>query len=110
LLSLATIKHGLYELDNSHQYLTREMIVIKHPMNTKTSCLLDTTGHLARAFDPQFVAASIGGRNQDLNAYSRSDRGTVATENQCPIQCNVAREAPTSAINPVVPIKDHGQL
>jgi hypothetical protein len=103
-------KHGLYAPDKLHQNLTREMVVIKDPMNPETSGLLDNASHLARAFDSQFVAASIGGRNQNLNAYSRSVRWTIATENQCPVQRNVASKASTGAINPIVPIKDHGKL
>jgi len=70
----------------SHRNIPGKMIVVKHPLNTKASCLLRNPSNFSDTFDPQILAAFIRRGNQEFNSNRRTVRGAVRAEDQGAIQ------------------------
>jgi hypothetical protein len=98
---------------NSVQNLAGKVIVVKDPVHSKssTSGLLYDSCHDTDTLDAKFLAALIGGRNENFDANGGANRGALATKNQSAIESYVAGEAAFGVFfSSVLPMKNDGQM
>ena len=89
-----------------------EMVIIKNPLHTKriATRLVHDPRHFPDTLNLQFFTAPIRRWKQYLDPDIRPDRGTLAAENQSPIQRHIAREAALGMLLPIIPVEDDRQL